>query len=238
MKLIRWLLSNIILIAFVLALTYAYVYWDNLTGEDTPAGKMIAYLSVEYDEVREFLDSYDFGEDTSDFVEPAPAPAPDVAATVSVPQVQPPSTAQIRPPAQQPVMRQQPPARQQPYQPPARPGDEAGAAGEATALPATGPGDEAAAAGEATALPATGPGDEAGATGEATALPATGPGHEAAAAGETAALPATGAGDDTTTACTVTCTSTNAGNEPATAGGFSCEHNNGYNDRKPGEEHA
>ena len=63
MKLIRWLFSNIILIAFVLALTYAYVYWDNLTGEDTPAGKAIAYLSVEYDEVREFLDSYDYSDD-------------------------------------------------------------------------------------------------------------------------------------------------------------------------------
>ena len=61
MKLIRWLFSNIILIAFVLALTYAYVYWDNLTGEDTPAGKLLAYLSSEYDEVREFLDEYGIG---------------------------------------------------------------------------------------------------------------------------------------------------------------------------------
>jgi tetratricopeptide (TPR) repeat protein len=51
MKLIRWLLSNIVLIAFVLVLCYAYVYWDNLTGEDTPAGKAIAWLSEEFEEV-------------------------------------------------------------------------------------------------------------------------------------------------------------------------------------------
>jgi tetratricopeptide (TPR) repeat protein len=55
MKLIRWLLSNIILIAFVLALSYAYVYWDNLTGEDTPAGKAIAWVSEEFEEVEGLL---------------------------------------------------------------------------------------------------------------------------------------------------------------------------------------
>lgn len=58
MKLIRWLLSNIILIAFILALTYAYVYWDNLTGPDTPAGKVIAVLTEEFESVREFVESY------------------------------------------------------------------------------------------------------------------------------------------------------------------------------------
>lgn len=58
MKLIRWLLSNIILIAFILALTYAYVYWDNLTGPDTPAGKVIAVLMDEFESVREFVESY------------------------------------------------------------------------------------------------------------------------------------------------------------------------------------
>ena len=119
MKLIRWLLSNIILIALVLALTYAYVYWDNLTGEDTPAGKAIAYLSVEYDEVREFLDSYDFGGD-----EPADAlpsePASRVAETASVPQVTPPPRPQVRPPVQQQrPMPVQP--MQQPIQQPAPP---------------------------------------------------------------------------------------------------------------------
>ena len=104
MKLIRWLLSNIILIAFVLALTYAYVYWDNLTGEETPAGKAIAYLSVEYDEVREFLDSYDFdgGESAIEVAEPA---AP-LRETASVPQVMPPPRPQpIQPPVQQPAQR-------------------------------------------------------------------------------------------------------------------------------------
>ena len=55
MKLIRWLLSNIILIAFVLALSYAYVYWDNLTGEDTPAGKAMAWVSEEFEEVEGLL---------------------------------------------------------------------------------------------------------------------------------------------------------------------------------------
>jgi hypothetical protein len=104
MKLIRWLFSNIVLIAFVLALTYAYVYWDNLTGEDTPAGKAIAYLSVEYDEVREFLDSYDFGDDQADSVT-KPEPVAKVAETASVPQMMPPPRAPVRPPVQQqPVM--------------------------------------------------------------------------------------------------------------------------------------
>jgi hypothetical protein len=116
MKLIRWLLSNIILIALVLALTYAYVYWDNLTGEDTPAGKAIAYLSVEYDEVREFLDSYDFdGDKPVDAIPPEPANR--AVETASVPQVTPPSRPQARPPAQQQPMPERPmqqPARPQP----------------------------------------------------------------------------------------------------------------------------
>jgi outer membrane biosynthesis protein TonB len=115
MKLIRWLFSNIILIAFVLALTYAYVYWDNLTGEDTPAGKAIAYLSVEYDEVREFLDSYDFNDDK--VVDARPEPVAEATETASVPQMMPPPRPQVRPPVQQqPVppreMTQQTPASQ------------------------------------------------------------------------------------------------------------------------------
>jgi tetratricopeptide (TPR) repeat protein len=137
MKLIRWLFSNIILIAFVLALTYAYVYWDNLTGEDTPAGKVIAYLSTEYDEVREFLDSYDIGEDdagsaaVAEVTEAEPAPQ----TTASVPQLQPLPAHQMRPPQQQPVppqaamqqppvrpaVRQPVPERVMPQQPPAMP---------------------------------------------------------------------------------------------------------------------
>ena len=125
MKLIRWLLSNIILIAFVLALTYAYVYWDNLTGEETPAGKVIAYLSVEYDEVREFLDAYDFdsagnfGSDQADAVEPEAEVVAQVAETASVPQVMPPPVSQAYPPARQPAARPQLPPRALTQQPPA-----------------------------------------------------------------------------------------------------------------------
>lgn len=51
MKLFRWLFSNIILIAFVLALSYAYVYWDNLMDKDTPVGSAMAWLSEEFEEV-------------------------------------------------------------------------------------------------------------------------------------------------------------------------------------------
>lgn len=112
MKLIRWLFSNIILIAFVLALTYAYVYWDNLTGEDTPAGKAIAYLSVEYDEVREFLDSYDFKDDR--VVDARPEPVAEATETASVPQMMPPPRPQVRPPVQQ----QPAPPREMAQQPP------------------------------------------------------------------------------------------------------------------------
>ena len=112
MKLIRWLFSNIILIAFVLALTYAYVYWDNLTGEDTPAGKAIAYLSVEYDEVREFLDSYDFNDDQ--VVDARPEPVAEATETASVPQMMPPPRPQVRPPVQQ----QPAPPREMAQQPP------------------------------------------------------------------------------------------------------------------------
>jgi outer membrane biosynthesis protein TonB len=135
MKLIRWLLSNIILIAFVLALTYAYVYWDNLTGEDTPAGKAIAYLSAEYDEVREFLDAYDAGADDAGDVAQTeaaePEPVAKVTETASVPQVQPSPVPQSRPPLQQqvppqasmqqPPVRQPAPEREMSAQPPAMP---------------------------------------------------------------------------------------------------------------------
>lgn len=111
MKLIRWILSNIILIAFVLALTYAYVYWDNLTGEDTPAGKALAYLSEEFDEVREFLDEYDIstGGEADEVVAEAESTAVDVAAPAQQPAQQPPQQ-----PLQQPVAAVQP---TQPVQP-------------------------------------------------------------------------------------------------------------------------
>ncbi|MGB5456235.1 MAG: hypothetical protein WBO18_09730 [Gammaproteobacteria bacterium] len=115
MKLIRWLLSNIILIAFVLALTYAYVYWDNLTGEDTPAGKLIAYLSTEYEEVAEFLQEYGLtGEESAEVVEAEMAQ--DIVDTPTVPQAAPPPQPSMQPSVQQAVppqaMMQQPPVRQ------------------------------------------------------------------------------------------------------------------------------
>ena len=127
MKLIRWILSNIILIAFVLALTYAYVYWDNLTGEDTPAGKAIAYLSEEFDEVREFLDEYDISvggeaeetvaEAESTAVETVEQAAPTAAVQPS-PQMQPLPMARTEPRTamQQPPSRPMPSARTEPPQ--------------------------------------------------------------------------------------------------------------------------
>jgi len=114
MKFIRWLLSNIILIAFVLALTYAYVYWDNLTGEDTPAGKFIVYLSTEYEEVYEFMKEYGLIEDES--VEVAKtAPVEQVAETNVAPQIAPPQQqpqASIQPAVPPQAMIQQAPSRQ------------------------------------------------------------------------------------------------------------------------------
>ena len=125
MKFIRWLLSNIILIAFVLALTYAYVYWDNLTGEDTPAGRLIAYLSTEYEEVNEFLTEYGLVDEQS----------ADVAATEPVQEATEPAvTPQLTPPSQRPpqatgqaavppqAMVQQTPPRQPVRQAPVWPG--------------------------------------------------------------------------------------------------------------------
>ena len=56
MKIIRYLLSNLILITFFCAIIYVYYYWDNLTGEDTPAGEAVAYLSKEFKGVGAFID--------------------------------------------------------------------------------------------------------------------------------------------------------------------------------------
>ena len=57
MKIIRWLLSHFFLILLVVVVIYGYMFWGNLAGEDTPAGKAIAYLSSEFDEVREFVEA-------------------------------------------------------------------------------------------------------------------------------------------------------------------------------------
>jgi tetratricopeptide (TPR) repeat protein len=116
MKFIRWLLSNIILIAFVLALTYAYVYWDNLTGEDTPAGKLIAYLSTEYEEVNEFLTEYGLTGD-----EPAEVAATEPVEEVTEPTVAPQVTPQPQSPAQATSQAAIPPQAMVQQAPPRRP---------------------------------------------------------------------------------------------------------------------
>lgn len=55
MKIIRWFLSHFFLVLLVVAVIYGYMYWGNLAGEKTPAGKAIAYLSSEFVEVDEFI---------------------------------------------------------------------------------------------------------------------------------------------------------------------------------------
>lgn len=57
MKIIRWLLSHTFLILLIVAVIYGYMFWGNLAGEDTPAGKAIAYLSGEFVEVERFVDA-------------------------------------------------------------------------------------------------------------------------------------------------------------------------------------
>ncbi len=55
MKIIRWLLSHIFLILLIVIVIYGYMFWGNLAGEDTPAGKALTYLSEEFVEVEEFI---------------------------------------------------------------------------------------------------------------------------------------------------------------------------------------
>lgn len=57
MKIIRWLLSHIFLILLIVVVIYGYMFWGNLAGQDTPAGKAIAYLSHEFVEVEEFVNA-------------------------------------------------------------------------------------------------------------------------------------------------------------------------------------
>lgn len=57
MKIIRWFLSHIFLILLVVTVIYGYMFWGNLTGKDTPAGKAIAYLSNEFVVVEEFVEA-------------------------------------------------------------------------------------------------------------------------------------------------------------------------------------
>ncbi len=55
MKIIRWFLSHFFLILLIVAVIYGYMFWGNLAGEKTPAGKVLAYLSSEFVEVDEFI---------------------------------------------------------------------------------------------------------------------------------------------------------------------------------------
>lgn len=55
MKIIRWLLSHTFLILLIVVVIYGYMFWGNLAGENTPAGKTLAYLSNEFVEVEEFI---------------------------------------------------------------------------------------------------------------------------------------------------------------------------------------
>jgi tetratricopeptide (TPR) repeat protein len=57
MKVIRWFLSHIVLIILVVVVIYGYMFWGNLIGENTPAGKAIAYLSDEFVVVEEFVEA-------------------------------------------------------------------------------------------------------------------------------------------------------------------------------------
>ncbi len=57
MKILRWLLSHFFLILLIVVVIYGYMFWGNLAGEDTPAGKAIAYLSSEFVEVEEFVNA-------------------------------------------------------------------------------------------------------------------------------------------------------------------------------------
>lgn len=57
MKIIRWLLSHFFIILLVVIVIYGYMFWGNLAGENTPAGKALAYLSSEFVEVEEFINA-------------------------------------------------------------------------------------------------------------------------------------------------------------------------------------
>jgi len=54
---IRWLLSHTFLILLIVIVIYGYMFWGNLLGNSTPAGKAIAYLSSEFVEVAEFVNA-------------------------------------------------------------------------------------------------------------------------------------------------------------------------------------
>lgn len=76
MKLIRFFLSNILLIAFFCGVIYTYYYWDNLTGKDTPVGQAIAYLSKEYKSVENFIEGIKTKQSGEDVAVSTPEEAP------------------------------------------------------------------------------------------------------------------------------------------------------------------
>ncbi len=62
-KLIGWLFSNLFLIVVVVAACYAYVYWDDPFGDDTPAGKFMVTYSDEINSVKSFVAQLGVGDD-------------------------------------------------------------------------------------------------------------------------------------------------------------------------------
>ena len=54
-KLFGWLFSNLFLILVVVALCYAYVYWDDPFGKDTPVGKVMAEFPEEITEAKTLI---------------------------------------------------------------------------------------------------------------------------------------------------------------------------------------
>lgn len=48
MKIIRWLLSHIVLVLLIVVVIYGYMFWGRLADSDTPGGKAIAYLSNKF----------------------------------------------------------------------------------------------------------------------------------------------------------------------------------------------
>jgi len=57
MKIIRWLLSHSFLFLLIVIVIYGYMFWGNLLGKETPAGKAVAYLSSEFVEVADFVNA-------------------------------------------------------------------------------------------------------------------------------------------------------------------------------------
>ncbi len=55
MRVIRRFFAYVASILAILIITYGYVYWGNLLGENTPAGQVIAWLSGEETKSLEFL---------------------------------------------------------------------------------------------------------------------------------------------------------------------------------------